>query len=248
MNSINKIHGTVIHDARISEESAEAISELTKDDVKALQLGQKNVYLKVDEDNLKTFLEKATFTESKLGPYTYYRISDLTNYTLRFACASINTDFADKLALYIIPENREFEFENNGAKYKFKWSHEILFNFGKFEVAETNNITSGLGISSDHSGYTLSSISDYTNVLNLTEKVLKLDLDETTSTYQYISTEADYVHIATISSYKKYVIASGAATESDIDVKTPLFGDYYTDNYGTHHYIKYDYTITKIEE
>ena len=78
-------------------------------------------------------------------------------------------------------------------------------------------------------------------MLNLTEKVLKLDLDETESpAYRYAATTSDYVHIATISSYKKYVIASGAATESDIDVKTPLFSDYYTN--------KYNYTITKIEE
>ena len=229
MNSINKIHGTVIHDARISEESAEAISELTKDDVKALQLGQKNVYLKVDEDNLKTFLEKATFTESKLWLYTYYRISDLTNYTLKFACASINTDFADKLALYIIPENREFEFENNGAKYKFKWNHEILLNFGKFEVAETDN---SLGYLNDRSGFTLSSISDYTNVLNLTEKVLKLNLKDLEGNYS-----------AEVDSYKKYVIASGAATESDIDVKTLLFSDEHFASTTS-----YNYTITKIEE
>lgn len=220
MNSINKIHGTVIHDARISEESAEAISELTKDDIKALQLGQKNVYLKVGETNLKKFLETATFTESKIGPYTYYRISDLTGYSLKFACRSINTDFADKFTLYAIPENREFEFENNGSKYKFRWNHDILYKFGKLGLAETS-------FDSNNDDYIFSSISDYTNVLNLTEKVLKLELDN-------IYTDPDTVSIY---SYKKYVIAAGAATESDIDVKTPLFGDS----------AKYNYTITKIE-
>ena len=242
MNSINKIHGTVIHDARISEESAEAISELTKDDVEALRLGQKNVYLKVAEDNLKTFLEKATFKTRGAGPYIYYTIADLADYTLEFADAPIDMGFVGKLALYAMPENREFEFENNGSKYKFRWSHEILFNFGAFEpVASITPPYAENEYSSDFHLYALNSISDYTNSQNLTEKVLRLRVNNGGGFGGY--GEIDGSTKVTISSYKKYVIASGAATESDIDVKTPLFST--ESPVGT---ILYNYTITKIEE
>lgn len=231
----------MIRDSRISNSSAEAISELTKDKIGVLEKGVRNLYIEIDAERLKDSLLNCfslgdlTLTENKIGIYTRYNISNLDalvkclkGYTV-LKLSSFDTTLVNRFRFFIVPEydNREFEFEKDGVKYKFKWSTEVLANLGIFTYIHPE---SNLYVTR----YVFTKFSDYyTNVMNNTERVFAFEFGSP----NYVLTEyIDYL------SYTKYAISSGTVTETDLSDSfyKSLFEDSTTN--------KKNYIITKVED
>lgn len=202
-NYITKIHGCLVRDSRISDDTIQTVKDLTEEDIKYVQSGYRKLELIPDNfyiKNLQYALSEATLTGT--GKYRYVDISILNAVKLSFEPIVKIQGLYNIVIVGDKDSKLTFEFENNGEKYRFIAARQILLNFGILDY-KCKNGTYPLT-------FCYSAMLDYTNSLNNTEKVLKLGSD---------------VNSIKLVSYKKYTIASGAVSATE-DININLWSDH----------------------